>query len=381
MDRHRRDRFHAPALHHRSQPYGGESKIAAGQAIFAGRHQAERGMTMEDDTTRTAIARVSRRALLVAIAVLAAGPALGQPARWAIPTEYPENSMPGEGLRTFAALVEARANGGLLIAPSFNNELGIRSADMPAAIRDHRVLAADAFGGGLGAVQPIFLLSSLPFVAPTFADARRLYEAARPAYDAALATMNARILYTTPWPPTGIWSKAPLRTPADLRGLAIRTYDSTGTAVFRALGAAPEELSFPDTMPRLANGTITAVLSSGDGGAGRRLWEFLPNFVAVGYAIPLSFTIVGTDALSGVGGLGPVVLAAGEETERRQWALVGSRLEENYARMRANRVNIATDPSPELRDALARAAEGAVAAWAQQAGADGAAILRRYQGR
>lgn len=324
--------------------------------------------------------RLSRRAALAGLAAFAARPALGQPARWMIPTEYPENSMPGAGLRTFVELVEARARGGLLLAPSFNNESRIRSADMPAAVRDHRVPAADAFGGGLGTVNPLFLLSSLPFVAATFAEARRLYDAARPAYDAALAAMNVRILYATPWPPTGIWSKVPLRSPADLRGLAIRTYDATGTAVFRALGAAPEELSFPDTMPRLANGTIAAVLSSGDGGAGRRLWEFLPNFAAAGYAIPLSFTIVGTDALGGVGdGMRDILLAAAAETERRQWELVGTRLEQNYAAMRANGVAITTEVAPELRDALRRAAGDAVTAWSQQVGAAGAAILQRYR--
>jgi TRAP-type C4-dicarboxylate transport system substrate-binding protein len=334
---------------------------------------------MPDTATQRLL--VSRRTALAALAAFAARPALAQPARWMIPTEYPENSMPGEGLRTFVALVEARVRGGLLLAPSFNNESGIRSAEMPAALRDHRVPMADAFGGGLGAVAPVFLLSSLPFVAPTFAEARRLYDTARPAYDAALAPLNARLLYATPWPPTGIWSKAPLRTPADLRGLAIRTYDATGTAVFRGLGAAPEELSFPDTMPRLANGTITAVLSSGDGGAGRRLWEFLPHFAAVGYAIPLSFAMVGTDALSGIGGFGEIVLAAAAETERRQWELVGTRLEQNYAAMRANGVTIAAEVAPELRDALRHAAADAVTAWSQQVGTDGAAILQRYQSR
>jgi TRAP-type C4-dicarboxylate transport system substrate-binding protein len=330
--------------------------------------------------TSTGSLLISRRAALAGLVAVVARPVLAQPARWMIPTEYPETSMPGAGLRTFVEQVEARARGGLLLAPSFNNESRIRSAEMPAALRDHRVPMADAFGGGLGAVNPVFLLTSLPFVAATFAEARRLYEAARPTYEAALAPFNARILYATPWPPTGIWAKSPLRTPADLRGLAIRTYDATGTAVFRALGAAPEELSFPDTMPRLANGTITAVLSSGDGGAGRRLWEFLRQFVAVGYAIPLSFAIVGTDALGGVGsGMRDIVLAAAAETERRQWELVNTRVEQNYAAMRANGVTIAAEVAPELREALRRAAGDAVTAWSARVGVEGAAILQRYR--
>lgn len=325
--------------------------------------------------------RVSCRAVVGALALLAAAPAAAQPIRWEIPTEYSESSMPGEGLFTFARLVASSAADRLAIVPSFSAASGLRSADMPAAVRDRRVPAADAFAGGLGAVQPVFLLSSLPFVALTFTDARRLYDAARPHYDAALAPMNARVLYATPWPPIGIWSKLPLARPADLQGLAIGTYDPTGTALFRALGAAPAELSFPDTMPRLRDGTFEAVLSSGDG-AGRGLPQVLPHFAALGYAIPLSLTIVGTEALAALpGDLRNAVLAAGAETERRQWALVRTRLEQIYARMRANGVTITTETSPELRDALHRAAGVAVGAWVQQAGPEGAALLQRIRDR
>jgi len=42
-------------------------------------------------------------------------------------------------------------------------------------------------------------------------------------------------------------------------------------------------------------GEIDAVLSSGDGGAGRKLWDHLPHFSEINYAIPLSFTTVNLD--------------------------------------------------------------------------------------
>jgi hypothetical protein len=39
-------------------------------------------------------------------------------------------------------------------------------------------------------------------------------------------------------------------------------------------------------VPRLRAGELDAVLSSGDGGAGARLWEVLPHFTALDYASP-----------------------------------------------------------------------------------------------
>ena len=71
----------------------------------------------------------------------------------------------------------------------------------------------------------------------------------------------------------------------------MRTYDAAGTAVLRAAGAAPAQLSFAD-----------AVLSSGDGGAGARLWEVLPHFTALDYASPLSLAFCGMAALDALPG-------------------------------------------------------------------------------
>lgn len=295
-----------------------------------------------------------------------------------MPTEYPASSMPGEGVATFARLVSA--GGRLIVTPSFDASAGVRSAQMLEAIRTGRFPAGDTFAGALGGVHPLFLLSSLPFLATTIDDARRLYEAAQPGYDAVLGNFGQRVLYGTPWPPTGIWAKTPIVRPGDLRGLAIRTYDATGTDVLRAAGAAPAELSFADLMPRLRDGSVNAVLSSGDGGAGRRLWEFLPHFTAITYAQPVSLASVSLAAMAALDAdLRGAVANAAAETERHLWTLVRTRLDENYARMRANGVTITAEVSPELRALLGRAAEAAIANWTQRAGPEGATILQRYR--
>ena len=188
------------------------------------------------------------------------------------------------------------------------------------------------------------------------------------------------LLYATPWPATGIWSRRPLPGPEALEGLRVRTYDAAGTAVLRAAGAAPAQISFADAVPRLRAGELDAVLSSGDGGAGARLWEVLPHFTALGYASPLSLALCGTAALDALPGPAHAAVAqAARETEARQFAAIGTRLAENEARMRANGVEVAPAPA-ELRAALARAAKPVVAEWVARAGAEGEAILAAYRG-
>jgi TRAP-type C4-dicarboxylate transport system substrate-binding protein len=301
---------------------------------------------------------------------------------WDMPTEYPASAIPGEGVALFSRLVTERSGGRLTVRPSYDAALGIKSAGMIAAVESGKVQVADAFAGPLGAVDPIFALSSLPFLATSVDDARRLTDIARPAYEKALAAHGQRLLYTTPWPASGIWSKEPLASGADLARLFVRTYDATSTEVMKEAGAKAVNLSFADAMPKLQDGSVNAVLSSGDGGAGRKLWDYLPHFTEVNYAVPLSVATISSAALEALSpDLRQVVLVAAAETEARQWSVIRTRLDENYARMRTNGVTIRTDVPQDVAAALSKAAAGPIAAWRDKAGPDGASLLDRSRGK
>jgi TRAP-type C4-dicarboxylate transport system substrate-binding protein len=315
-----------------------------------------------------------RRTLMALAASLPVSARAQQPGGWLAATEYPAGAMPAEGL---VRLAEAARP--LLIEPLFDAPGGVRSAGMARAVAEGRFAIGDAFAGAMGALDPVFLLSSLPFLATSGAEARRLLEAARPAYAAALQGQGVTLLHATPWPPTGLWSRRPVSTPEDLRGLRVRTYDATGTETLRALGAAAELLSFQDVAARLVAGTLDAVLSSGDGGAGRRLWDHLPHFAEIGYAMPVSVTFANAGALAALAPEARAGLeAAARRTEAGLWTLLETRDAANQARMRQNGVTIG-QPTPGLLAALRGAGAAAVAAWEQQAGAAGSAILARYR--
>jgi len=225
-------------------------------------------------------------------------------------------------------------------------------------------------------------VSSLPFLADSPRKARALTKASRPAYEKLLAEHNQKLLYTTPWPASGIWSKAPIRSVSDLKALSIRTYDDMSQATMTKAGAKASNISFADAMPRIAAGDVNAVLSSGDGGAGRKLWEHLPAFAEINYAMPISVATMNLDAYKA---LSPAerkaVDQAAAETEAEQWKRIQGRLKANYDNMRKNGVAINAQVAPSVKKALKDAAADSVATWTQQTGADGAAILKRYQGK
>jgi TRAP-type transport system periplasmic protein len=309
---------------------------------------------------------------------LAAHRVAAQGAVWTMATEYPANTVSGDGIAFFAARLAEESGRRLTILPSYDAAFGLKSAEIVGAVRDGRLAAGCAFGGTLGDMDPLFLLSSLPFVATSAEEARRLLDKAVGLYARRFAREGQRLLYAAPWPPSGLWAKKPIRAPSDLVALRVRVYDATGVEVFGAARADAVSLSFADTSPRVASGAIEAVLSSGDGGAGRKLWERLPHFTEIGYAVPLSFATLAVPLLDKLpDDLKEAVDRAAAATQANGWESLAKRLEENYARMRANGVTItpASDVTPELRGMLAKGALGAIEKWKRDAGPEAAKLL------
>jgi TRAP-type C4-dicarboxylate transport system substrate-binding protein len=300
--------------------------------------------------------------------------------QWALANEYPATSISGEGDADFAKRVADKTRGRISVIAMPDAKLGYKSREQLKAVAEGKVAMADTFGGALGDEHPIFGLSSLPFIVADTAEARSLYEAARPAYEAAFARHNQKLLFSTPWPPSGLWSKVPAGSIDAIARLRVRTYDRTGAELFAHLGATSSNVSFVDLPTKLASGEIDAVLSSGDGGAGRRLWEHLPRFTAINYAIPLSFTTVNLDRWKALDeDTRGAIAEAAAETEARQWQALDGRLAQNYARMREQGMTIDAGVSPELAAKLRGAGRAAAQEWAAKAGQEGGALLKSLE--
>lgn len=318
-------------------------------------------------------------ASLVAGVAMSCASAAAQGVVWQAATEYPATTMPGQGLARFARLVDDGTHGAIRVTPRFDAPDGLRSRTIPAAVQSGRIAVGDAFAGALGLIDPLFELSSLPFLATSARQAQYFAKLARPAYEQVFAGLGQHLLYVTPWPPSGLWSRHAIDGPDDLKGLALRTYDAVGTAVLRGAGADANALSFADAAPQIAAGRLAAVLSSGDGGAGQKLWLNLPYFTEIGYAMPLSFATVSNAALQALDpALQRAVEQAGEATEIAQWEALNGRQAANYQTMRQNGVEIRA-ATPALSAALAQAAGPVIRDWEQHAGPAAAGILRAYR--
>ncbi|WP_069383892.1 TRAP transporter substrate-binding protein [Halomonas caseinilytica] len=324
-----------------------------------------------------------RRASLLA---LMAGMSLGGPMMHAqaatqmdFSNEYNASSIHAEGDAWFIQRVEELTDGELDITLHTGASLGFRSADHFYAVADNAVQIADSLSGTLGGIDPIFLLSSLPFLADDVESAKRLYEIARPEYAKVFNENNQVLLYASPWPASGIWSQDPVTDMQALQDLKIRTYDRNGTEILRNAGAAPVKLSWADVVPQLATGGIEAVLTSAESGANASFWEHLNDFSAIQYAIPLNMVHMNRDAFESLDeSQQDAIKQAARETDEHNWEVVKQRVAQNYETLESHDVAI-HDPIPdEFRAGLEEAATPVVDNWLDNIGERGERILDEF---
>jgi TRAP-type transport system periplasmic protein len=295
---------------------------------------------------------------------IAATTASAQSYRWDLANEYPPGSIHAESANRFIEALRETSDGEIQVTAHHGGALGYNSLDHFDAVGDGAVELASSYVGPWAGIDPIFLLSSLPFLAPTIGDTRALYEAATPYYERVLDDANQVLLYATPWPPSGIWANKPVDSMEALRNLRIRTFDANGTITMREAGAAPIQLSWADTVPQLAAGAIDAVLTSADGGAAAQLWEHQSHFTEINYALPLQIVHINRDVFEGLSDeLQEAVREAAAEAEEFGWELLGKRVEQNYEQMQGHGMTIVTDVPEDFMQALSEAAQAAVQDW------------------
>ncbi|WP_233849450.1 TRAP transporter substrate-binding protein DctP [Paraburkholderia sp. HD33-4] len=296
---------------------------------------------------------------------------------WRIATPYPRDTVSGCGIERFAQFVERLDSGRTQMRSEF---LASRPSDVVHAIQSGQLAVGDTLASSLVALDPVFELSMLPFEVRSIDEAKRLALLARPAYERALMHHGLHLLYVSPWPPSGLWSRAPVSTFADLAGLRIRTYDDASAAFLSSVGSQAVSLSVSEIIPRLRNGSLDGVLSSGDGEVGRLLRTTLPHFAAIDYAFPLSFALMSEaryDALPR--GARERIDAAAMATEQQQWLSMPARIARNRDDMQRSGVMVAISGTGELSEGLRRRGEAWVAEWQSRVSPEYAGIVRQFR--
>ena len=209
-------------------------------------------------------------ALAVLVAVGHGGGKAAQAAesyRWNVPVIW----TPPHHVRTeqevFRKRVLERTDGKVDISLHQFGELGlvdsdvlsiVRSGEFPLVELDHSKTAGD---------EPLFQIFNLPGLAFSMKDAMTIAKATEDLRKEALAERNAvefgLAFYN---PPQGIFTKKPVRTIDDLRGVGIRVYSGVLLRSFELLGARPQLIPWGDAPAALLQGVVDGAITSPSSG-------------------------------------------------------------------------------------------------------------------
>lgn len=311
---------------------------------------------------------------------LAAVPAMA--IGWDLSSEYPAGSLQGQTAEFFARAVAEKTDGEVDVTVHHGAALGYKSVDHFDAVGDGALQAASSAFVFWTGIDPIFQLSSLPFLAPTSDDVRALYDLARPDYDKVMADNNQMLLLATPWPSSGLWGNKAFGSTGDLAGVKVRTYDVASTETMKNAGAFPIQISWADVPAQLSTHAIDAVLTSANGGVGVQMWELQSDFTNVNYASSLQAIHLNLDAWDDLDeDQQAAVLQAAAEAEAFGWQLLSEATAKDFDTMRANGMTVTGEISTEFSQALTAAAQPFIDQWIKATGARAQTIMDAYAKR
>lgn len=322
-----------------------------------------------------------RRALALVPGLALAAAALPRAARaadtWRLATGYRADSLHGVNLRQFADEVAQGTAGALRVNVVPEGRL-LPLAQMLPGLQAGQAEAGEAIMTGLVKELPLAGADSVPFIVRSFDDARRLWRHQRPLIERRLAERGLRVLMAAPWPPQGLFSQRPINGTADLRGLAMRTYNSTTVRIAELLQARPVDVPMIQVGQALAAGRIEAMITSAVTGVENRVWTGLKFYYPVNAWFPKNLLMVRAAAFDKLDAVRQrVLLQAAEAAEQRGWRLSEQAARESVDTLRSNGMRIEPVTS-ELAQALRRLGEKLSLEWVRSVGPEANQMFISY---
>jgi TRAP-type transport system periplasmic protein len=158
--------------------------------------------------------------------------------KWDLPSGYGANTFQVQNLQQFADGVDKATSGKLKITIHANASL-FKANEIKRAVQSGQTAVGEFILSGASNESPIFGVDSIPFLATSYADAKRLDSLSRAALVKTLSTQGIKLLYTVPWPPQGLYSAKPVASIKDLKGTKMRAYNPATSVIATSVGAQP----------------------------------------------------------------------------------------------------------------------------------------------
>ena len=301
----------------------------------------------------------------------------GHAQSWDMPMAYAATNFHSEHGMIFADLVRDYTEGAIDITVHPGGSL-FGGGDIKRAIQTGQVPIGERFMSAHANEAPLLGWDNLPFIATSYADNEKLWQAARDTVNAQLADLNLVALYTCPWPGQGFYFNQEVNSSDDTQGIKFRSYNSATATFAEELGMIPVQIEAAELSQALATGVASAFISSGSTGYDRQVWEHLSHYYKVNAWLPRNYVMVNTQVWEGLDAdVQAGIQKAADETSASCAAKSEELAEFYFAELQKNGMTV-QDAGADFLAELETIGAKMTADWLETAGADGQAILDAY---
>ena len=325
---------------------------------------------------RSLLASTALTAALAVASMLAAAPALAQ-TKWDLPAAYPATNFHTVNLQQFADDIDKASGGKLKITVHANASL-FKAPEIKRAVQGGQAQIGEILLVNFQNEWQIFGADGIPFLADSYDEAAKLWRVQKPLLEKKLAEQGMMVLYAVPWPPQGIYSKRPLASAADLRGIKWRAYSPATARIAELVGAQPVTIQAAEVSQAFATGVVESMMSSGSTGWDAKLHEHVKFWYDTQAWLPKNAVIVNRAAFDALDApTKAAVMKAAADAEVRGLAASRRANTESLDRLKGGGMQI-LPPSPQLTADMKKVGETLLKEWLDKAGPEGKQLVDAF---
>jgi TRAP-type C4-dicarboxylate transport system substrate-binding protein len=317
------------------------------------------------------------KSLATAALLLAAATTHAQ-TKWDLPAAYPATNFHSINLQEFANDVDKATGGKLKITVHAGASL-FKAPEIKRAVQGGQAQIGEILLSAYQNEWVVFGADGVPFLADSYDEAMKLWRAQRPVLEKKLAEQGLMVLYAVAWPPQGIYTKRPVASVADLKGMKWRAYSPATSRIAELVQAQPVTVQAAEFAQALATGVVESTMTSGATGVDSKLYEHLKYYYDTQAWLPKNAIIVNRAAFDALDApTRQALLKAAADAETRGWAASRRVNGETLEKLKAGGMQV-LPPSAQLKADMAKVGDTMLKEWMDKAGAEGRQIVDTFR--
>jgi TRAP-type transport system periplasmic protein len=318
---------------------------------------------------------------VAALAVLTMAPAMGAAEaamKWDMASPYPGENFHNQNHRMFIEEIKTRTKGAIDITLHPGASL-YKLPQIRKAVQTGQIAIGEQLMATLENQAAIFGIDSLPFLANNVEKARLLAGLSVDTITKEFDKSGLVLLYSVAWPGQSLFTKKPIKSVADLKGMKMRVQSPANARLAELLGSIPVRVDPVDVPQAMTTGIIEAFMTSPSSGYDWKAWDFSSYYYELSAWQPKNVVYMNKDMFKK---LSPeyqtIILDAAAKAQVRGWFMMQEEVKVKIAKL-CEKLKCEIPASPTLVADFLKIGTQMTDEWVKKTGGDAKTVVDEFR--